>query len=70
LVVFVDESSEPVLPLDTLGWSVGGDLADVGSGRWRGERRFLVEGLVRPMRVVVLDVLVEDGQEVVLVDDQ
>ena len=69
-MVFVDESSERLLPLDTLGWPVGGVTWQMsGRGVGGGERRFLDEGLVRPLRVVVLGVLVEDGQEVVLVDD-
>jgi hypothetical protein len=70
MAVFVDESAEHLLPLDMLGWPVVGDQSEGGSGRRRGQWRFLIEALVWSVGVVVLDVLVEDGEQVSLVEDQ
>jgi hypothetical protein len=63
LGVFVDQAAEPVASEDP--------RARCGSGRTRPPGgRVLVQRPVRPMRVVVIDVLVEDQLEMPFADGQ
>jgi hypothetical protein len=69
VLVFVDEAAEYLLSLDPVRWSDRGHLLECCSAG-PGQRWCLAEGLVWPVAVVVLDVLAEDGEQVVLVDDE
>jgi hypothetical protein len=62
--IFVDNVPGTVAPPDA-------EVVQVGDAVWqRTERRGLVQGAVRPMRVIEVLVLAQDGHQVVLIPDQ